>query len=82
MKLAEKIETEFLIRIKANFIHCFFVNMISFKEYDFFKVHTIKSRHPNATISNDKNYILCARTYNGGSIHFSMKTNVIQNLGK
>ena len=25
MKLAEKIETEFLIRIKANFIHCFSV---------------------------------------------------------
>ena len=66
MKLAEKKETEFLIHIKANFIHFFLVNMISFKEYDFFKVHTIKSRHPNATIANDKNYIFCARAYNGG----------------
>ena len=40
--------------------------MISFKNMIYLKVHTIKSRHPYATIANDKNYIFCARAYNGG----------------
>ena len=67
MKLAEKIETEFLIHRKANFIHCVSFFYIShFKNIIYQKVHTIKSRHPYATIANDKNYIFCVRAYNGG----------------
>ena len=44
----------------------FFFYISHFKNIIYQKVHTIKSRHPNATIANDKNYIFCARAYNGG----------------